>query len=370
VDPKLVTPEENAVAVLSARLRQAVQGCTVHGHGPVQAWRAIEEAARAGGATREAVAREASGACRARLRELRDGGVPDDDARAVKERTTLAFIRALYADVLGAAATDPMAKLERDVEPEMQAVLDHRLYAQIKDLDDVRRFMQHHVFAVWDFMCLLKSLQRMVTCVDPIWRPVGDPVVRRLINEIVVGEESDVVGTDTLSHFELYLWAMTEVGADTKPAETFVRELQGGSLVSVALEGAPPAARDFVLTTLEIVHRARPHEVAAAFTLGREAPIPGMFKMIITGGGRLTPGADDLLVRAPKFLAYLERHVKVDGEEHGPAARRLLTLLCGDDEIKWEEATDAARRSLRARRALWDAIAPRRLEVVPEQAVG
>lgn len=77
--------------------------------------------------------------------------------------------------------------------------------------------MQGHVFAVWDFMMLLKQLQRKLTCVDKIWLPPKSNNTARFINEIVVGQQTDVHpdGKNHASHFQLYLEAMREVGADT-----------------------------------------------------------------------------------------------------------------------------------------------------------
>ena len=77
------------------------------------------------------------------------------------------------------------------IAPARTRLLAHPLYARMASLDDVRVFMGSHVFAVWDFMSLLKRLQRDLTCVTVPWVPVGDAEVRFLINEIVCGEESE-----------------------------------------------------------------------------------------------------------------------------------------------------------------------------------
>uniref|UniRef100_UPI00404A26B6 DUF3050 domain-containing protein n=1 Tax=Fluviicola sp. TaxID=1917219 RepID=UPI00404A26B6 len=71
-------------------------------------------------------------------------------------------------------------------------IVNHPAYKSIKTIDDVKHFMEHHIYAVWDFMSLLKSLQTSLTCTQVPWFPVGSAKVRFLINEIVCGEESDV----------------------------------------------------------------------------------------------------------------------------------------------------------------------------------
>jgi hypothetical protein len=53
---------------------------------------------------------------------------------------------------------------------------------------------------------------------------------------------------------------------------------------------------------------------------------------------------------------YLERHIEVDGDQHGPLARKMLIELCGDDPLKWEEAEKAAINSIQARIGFWDHI--------------
>src|SRR5260221_10798885 len=118
-------------------------------------------------------------------------------------------------------------KLQQEIEPIRQQLIQHSVYANIKTIKDLNVFMEHHVYAVWDFMSLLKSLQRNLTCVDLPWLPVGSPETRYLINEIVLGEESDVDETGKrTSHFELYLNAMQQAGCDMNPINSFIKNLK------------------------------------------------------------------------------------------------------------------------------------------------
>ncbi|MFM2131762.1 MAG: DUF3050 domain-containing protein [Opitutales bacterium] len=251
---------------------------------------------------------------------------------------------------------DRHARIRARIAPVRDRLLAHPVHGSLGTLEDVRAFMASHVFAVWDFMSLLKRLQRELTCVEVPWVPVGDAEVRFLINEIVCGEESDV-GPDgaRTSHFDLYLRAMREAGADTAPVLAAARLARKGAPDAGALTsvGAPSAAAAFSASTFALAARGQVHEVAAAFTYGREDLIPDMFTGLVARLSREHPG------RLDTFRYYLERHIEVDGGHHGALSLRMVSLLCGDDERKWEEAATAAEASLRARIALWDGLALR-----------
>lgn len=238
--------------------------------------------------------------------------------------------------------------LHRHLAPLRQRLCAHRLYSRLGTLDDVRLFLQHHVFAVWDFMSLLKALQRALTSVDVVWRPRGDVEARRLINEIVLGEESDDDAGGYASHYELYRRAMREAGADGAAIDAVLTQVVAGADVFAALRAAPGPARRFCTTTFEIVHDGSLPAIAAAFTLGREDVIPDMFTALVDDLHQRHPGG------LPTLVDYLRRHIELDGERHGPMAARLLAHVCGDDAAKWTAAADGAERAIRARLLLWD----------------
>src|ERR1700753_1243012 len=101
--------------------------------------------------------------------------------------------------------------LQQRLESSRPRLIETPLYNSLRDLDSLRRFTEQHVFAVWDFMSLLKALQQKLTCINVPWVPVGSAATRYLINEIVTGEESDVDEKgERASHFELYLRAMEQ----------------------------------------------------------------------------------------------------------------------------------------------------------------
>ncbi len=242
-------------------------------------------------------------------------------------------------------------RLLEQIAPARADLAGHAIYESLASIDDIRMFMERHVYAVWDFMCLLKGLQRLITCVELPWVPVGKPSTRRLINEIVLEEESDVIDGVATGHFELYMRAMDEIGADTSSIHTFLQSIRQGNDLgrSLALAGAPAGSASFVQSTFRSLGSTRPHVVAAAFTFGREDSIPLMFRSIL-------PIVERHRARSRIFSAYLERHLLLDEEDHGPKAVEMVSDLCGDDATKWDEATRSAGDALRARLGFWDAI--------------
>jgi hypothetical protein len=249
------------------------------------------------------------------------------------------------------ADLDSPLALEAQLAAERKKLLAHPVYSQVTGSESLRAFMASHVFAVWDFMTLLKTLQRGLTCVDPPWSPPRDPELARIINEIVLGEETDEVTPGRcLSHFELYLEAMDEVGASMWPVQKFLAHLAAEGSPDAALKAANvsrPTQR-FVRATLEMATRPL-HEVAAAFFLGREDIIPDMF-------ANLLASLDAEGLACPSFRLYLERHRVLDGDHHGPMGRRLVKSLCREDPARWQEAWGAGIRSLNERAHLWDAV--------------
>lgn len=250
-------------------------------------------------------------------------------------------------------ALNQLHKIEQRLTPLKDALVNHRIYGEIDRIDALRLFMEHHVFAVWDFMSLLKVLQQRLCCVEVPWLPAADSQGCRFINEIVLAEESDIDARGRYaSHFELYHGSMKQCGSNTAGIDGFLSDLRHGTGLLTALESpdVPEAARRFVQHTFKIIETGNLCEVAAAFTFGREDLLPDVFQRIVDelntqAGGKL----DD-------FKYYLERHIGLDGDEHGPMATRLLQSLCGADDGLWEIAEQSAVGCLLARQELWDGI--------------
>jgi hypothetical protein len=244
-------------------------------------------------------------------------------------------------------------RLKQQIEADRIRLLSHPVYTKIKDLNGLQRFTEVHVFAVWDFMSLLKSLQTSLTSVYVPWVPVGSPSTRYLINEIVLGEESDVdeEGFRT-SHFELYLKAMRQMEAETSSIESLLASLQSGISIKDAIKFSPFSEniKKFLEFTFEIALDAPNHIKAAVFTFGREDLIPSMFHQLLEQLFSDTPE------KVSTFKYYIERHIEVDGDHHSHLAIEMVSELCGEDDEKWREATAAAQKALQMRYALWDSI--------------
>lgn len=245
-----------------------------------------------------------------------------------------------------------MSALKHLLDARKEQLTQHPVFSEIHSLSLLRRFMEVHVFAVWDFMSLTKRLQQELTCTTLPWLPPKDPQAARLINEIVLGEESDQrEGPGHCSHFELYLEAMREVGASTVAIERFIELLREGVTVDTALRtvNAAPMVIGFVRNTLDIALSASAHQVAAAFLHGRESVIPQMFQRILDEWG-----IDH--AQAPTLRYYLQRHIDVDSEDHGPAAEHLLERLVGGQPQREAEIYSAALAAVDSRLALWDGL--------------
>lgn len=246
------------------------------------------------------------------------------------------------------SATDEILAATRDLRVRL---LDHPIYNQIRDLPSLRIFMKHHVFAVLDFMWLLKRLQRDLCCLNFPWLPPADRQLSRFINEIVLGEESDEDGQGGhCSHFEIYLQAMSDVQVDTEQISAFVDRLHNNVEVGVAAEivNAPASVKRFVDFNHHAAANGTTAEVAAVFCFGREDIIPEMFQRLLE-----TCIASSL--PAPRLSYYIRRHIELDGDHHGPLTRSMVDRLCTSPD-KLQAAIRMSRQAIELRIALWDGV--------------
>ena len=231
-------------------------------------------------------------------------------------------------------------------------LIEHPLYNSMENLGDIRKFMEIHVFAVWDFMSLVKNLQMNLTCINTPWIPSKNTLTARLINEIVWGEETDIDKNGIAkSHFEMYLESMKEIGANTIKIEFLIGLVKQGKNIFKIIETLDISneIKDFLNFTFSVIKENKLHVTAAVFTFGREDLIPNMFIEIVRKIKLENKSVDSLIY-------YLERHIEMDGDHHGPMAMNMITSLCENDEKKIMESLDASKLALKKRIKLWDYI--------------
>ena len=214
--------------------------------------------------------------------------------------------------------------------------------------------MSSHVYAVWDFMSLLKSLQNSLTCTTTPWTPKGNPDLRYLINEIVLAEETDIdLNGNRMSHYEMYLNAMIAAGISVDQPQELINVMARTSniLDTIKHSELPQHIKQFLHSTFSIIQRGKNHEIAAAFTYGREDLIPEMFTEILNGLSKTSLDID-----LEPITYYFYRHIELDGDEHGPMAHKMVAMLCKNDNVKWQESAQVAKESLQSRVLLFDGI--------------
>ena len=246
-----------------------------------------------------------------------------------------------------------MANIEtvnQQLAPLIQKIKQHSLYVCINSLDDLRIFMEYHVFAVWDFLCLLKELHRRIVTTSAPWFPPKDAYSAHLISRILLEEETDRTedGQGYCSHFELYLSAMRTIGANIQPIQHFLQRLSQGEILIAALEtvALPLTIQQFILTTFGFFSQET-HLLAAAFVYGREAITASMFTPIVRQLEQTISPQQKAAVKP--LLYYLNRHIELDDAEHLPRALQMLINLAGENQKKWEEITTYAKLALQAR---------------------
>ena len=244
--------------------------------------------------------------------------------------------------------------INNSIHPQKELLLQHPLYQKVQNLDDLHAFLENHVYAVWDFMSLLKALQSQLTCTTTPWFATPNSEIRYLINEIVVAEESDLtLDGKRQSHFEMYLDAMKACGADTAEIEEFITNVFSLQNIFVAIKQSHlhPNVKAFLDFTFRTIEEGKSHKIAAAFTFGREDLIPSMFTEILKNFQQNFPDTD-----LSQLIYYFERHIELDADEHGPMAMQMIAVLCGNDATKWKEVEETSVLALEKRIGLWDAI--------------
>ena len=244
--------------------------------------------------------------------------------------------------------------IEDKIKSLRDKLLNHRLYSNIERIEDLQIFTENHIYAVWDFMSLLKALQIKLTCTKTPWVPNNNSQTAYLINEIVLAEETDVnqLG-ERKSHYELYIDAMIDIGAKIEFPTKNINEIASSKNVFASIDNLElhKNIKEFLRFTFSVIEEGKPHKIAAIFTFGRENLIPNMFNEILREFEKNIKDKD-----ISKLIYYFERHIELDEDEHGPMALEMVSMLAENDQKKWDEIEKISIEALEKRILLWDAI--------------
>ncbi len=244
--------------------------------------------------------------------------------------------------------------IQDKINDQREKLLKHKLYSNIETIKDLQVFTENHIYAVWDFMSLLKALQIKLTCTKTPWVPNSNSQTAYLINEIVLAEETDInQAGERKSHYELYLDAMIDIGARTEKPVKIINEIANSEDIFNTIDNINihPNIREFLNFTFSVIKEGKPHEIAAIFTFGRENLIPNMFNEILREFEKNVTQGD-----ISKLIYYFERHIELDEDEHGPMALEMVSMLAENDPKKWNEIESISIQALEKRILLWDAI--------------
>jgi len=245
-----------------------------------------------------------------------------------------------------------MNDIVQNLEPLKDKLKNHPLYSSISDVEDLKIFSKAHVYAVWDFMSLLKFLQIKLTSTSLPWFPSKNTTTAKLINEIVAGEETDEdQNGKPMSHFEMYIDSIQEFGINTNKILNNIHSLDNLDSIEDDLDrlDIEDYVKNFLKFTFSVIKRGNVHEVASVFTFGREDLIPDMFIPLIEG---INAENNDL----NKLIYYFKRHIEVDGDMHGPMSMEMLSYLCDNDPQKIADSISISEEALLARISLWNGI--------------
>ena len=244
--------------------------------------------------------------------------------------------------------------IQNKIKKHRDKLLEHKLYSNIETIKDLQVFTENHIYAVWDFMSLLKALQIRLTCTKTPWLPNNNSQTAYLINEIVLAEETDInQAGERKSHYELYLDAMIDIGAKTEKPVEMINKIANSEDVFSAIDNLNIHSniKKFLNFTFSVIDEGKPHKIAAIFTFGRENLIPNMFNEILREFEKNVSEGD-----ISKLIYYFERHIELDEDEHGPMALEMVSMLAENDMDKWKEIEDISIEALEKRILLWDAI--------------
>lgn len=249
--------------------------------------------------------------------------------------------------------TERVAYILNEIEDLKSELAAHCLYTKLQHMEDIHIFMEHHVFAVWDFMSLAKALQLHLDATQVIEKQTDNSKILGFVNGILTGGETDPNKKEiVLSHLEMYLELMDEIGANTTNIKKLIASSAAGLDIHEAMQIAQltDEQQRILNFTQTIIATNEIHKIAVAATLVPEGMISNRFLKIL----KETEERDNLLV--PKFKNYLNRYKAIDGNDYGLLSLEMVTHFCDSDGKKWVDILDIAMKTLSHRIYLWDAI--------------
>ena len=231
-----------------------------------------------------------------------------------------------------------------------QILESHRLYTALTRREALATFTEYHVVCAWSYNALLRSLQRDIfTQSLPINSDAHKEAIR-ILSEVAIEEQANESDDGQfISHLELYLDAMEDLGANTAPIIGFFDILAGGVGAAKAVEYADfcPEVAAYARTTVRLLERQF-HERAAGLFYEGEYFIPDRFLHQLN---RLTPA-----VPVDRLLEYFDGHIEGLKRPGYSAAGRLVEIFTADDEILSEEAEQVGEQVMRQRVHLWNTV--------------
>ena len=229
-----------------------------------------------------------------------------------------------------------------------QILESHKLYERIYNEQALRLFVEHHVICVWAYNFLLRQIhQEVVALVHPLNSQAQKEAIR-LVSKIILEEEVEEQHDGSLlSHLEIYLEAMQDLGADISPVVCFFDMQEAGYTWQEALKHANFSA-PVALYARKISRLAQQpiHERAAALFYEGEPYIPDSFLEQL--------GQMGTKAKVNRLLDYFERHIEGLKRPGFSASGRLVEIFCGDNELLNEDAEKAAEQAMKNRIELWD----------------
>lgn len=229
-----------------------------------------------------------------------------------------------------------------------QMLESHKLYDRIFDDYSLRLFVEHHVVCVWSYNYLLRNIyQELVSMIQPL-NSQAQKEALRIISEAILEEEvEEQTDGSLLSHLEIYLEAMQELGADVGPILSFFDMQESGASwqESLAASHFPASVAQYARSMGELFERPL-HERAAVLFYEGEPFIPDTF---LNRLGQLGARHD-----VNRLLDYFERHIEGLKRPGFSTSGRLVEIFCGDNPQLNDEAEKAAEQAMQIRIDLWN----------------